>query len=87
METKILSEIKQIKKIFSQLVGTSDLPARQKFSKDAIAKTAKEYLLFEMKRGEWVIESDISIIIRNIDNTVRFVPLIPVLLCHFKTSD
>jgi len=65
MESQILSEIKEIKKLLSKVIGTSDLPAKQRFSKDAIAKAAKEYRLLEMKRGEWVIESDISKIIRN----------------------
>ena len=55
MESQILSEIKEIKKLLSKVIGTSDLPAKQRFSKDAIAKAAKEYRLLEMKRGEWVI--------------------------------
>jgi len=65
METQILSEIKEIKKLLSKVIGTSELPTRQRFSKDAIAKAAKEFRLLEMKRGEWIIDSDISKIIKN----------------------
>ena len=43
MEQEILSEIKAFKKLLAKVVGTSDLPARQQFSKEVIAKAAKEY--------------------------------------------
>ncbi len=66
METQILSEIKEIKKLLSKLTGTSELPARQRFSKDALAKAAKEFRILEIKRGEWLIDYHISKVIRRV---------------------
>ena len=43
MEDKILKELKQIRLLLSELVGTSDQPAAKKFSKEAINKAAKEF--------------------------------------------
>lgn len=43
MQDKILSEIKQIRIVLSELVGTSDSPVKQKFSKEALANAAKEF--------------------------------------------
>jgi len=40
MEKKILSEIKQIRGLLSELVGTTDFPVKQKFSKEAMSKAA-----------------------------------------------
>ncbi len=65
MESQILSEIKKIKKLLSKLTGTSELPTRQRFSKDALAKAAKEFRILEIKRGEWIIDYGISKIIRS----------------------
>jgi hypothetical protein len=36
MEDRILNEIKQIRKLLAELVGTSDLPANERFSKEAM---------------------------------------------------
>jgi mRNA-degrading endonuclease YafQ of YafQ-DinJ toxin-antitoxin module len=65
METQIISEIKQIKKMLSQLVGTSDLPAKQKFSKEALTNAAKEFRKLEIKRGEWIIDYQVSKIVKS----------------------
>lgn len=35
------------------------------FQKKPLAKAAQEYRLLEIERGEWIIDSDISKIIRN----------------------
>ncbi|MDO9253907.1 MAG: hypothetical protein Q7U54_00240 [Bacteroidales bacterium] len=60
METKILEELKQIKQILSKITGTEDLPAKERFSKEALDKAAKEYQDMVLKRGEWVSNSDLS---------------------------
>lgn len=59
METKILEELKQIKLILSKITGTENLPAKEKFSKEALDKAAKEYQDMVIKRGEWVDNSDL----------------------------
>lgn len=64
MEQEILSEIKALKKLLSKIVGTSDLPAKQQFSTEAIAKAAKEFQKLSIERGEWLVESDIHKVIR-----------------------
>jgi len=65
MEGRILSEIKQIRKLLSQLVGTTDLPVKQKFSKEAISKAAKEFRQLSIERGEWIPRDDIHKIIKH----------------------
>ena len=65
MEEKILIELKQIRKLLSEVVGTSELPAKQKFSKEAIAKVAKEFRELSIKRGEWVERDEIHRVIKH----------------------
>ncbi len=65
MENKLLSEIKELKAILAQLVGTADLPSKERFSKEALAKAAKEFQNLSIERGEWVKDYDISKHIRN----------------------
>ena len=60
METKILEELKQIKLILSKITGTEDLPTKERFSKEALDKAAKEYQDMVIKCGEWVSNSDLS---------------------------
>lgn len=64
MEEKILDEIRQIRLILSEMLGTSDLPAKDWFSKEAIAKAAKDYQRLSIERGDWVADNDISKIIK-----------------------
>ena len=45
MEDKVLQEIKQIRLLLSEMLGTSELPANQKFSKEAIAKAARSFVI------------------------------------------
>ncbi len=59
MEEKILSEIKQIRKLLSELAGTSDLPVKQQFSRDAISKAAKEFRKLSIERGKWIPAYDV----------------------------
>lgn len=65
MEEKILDELKQIRKLLSEIIGTSDLPAKEKFSKEAIAKAAKEYRKLSIERGEWIPSGDIDKVIKH----------------------
>ena len=64
MEDRILKEIKELKSVIAQVIGSSELPAKQKFSKEAIAKAAKEFQKLSIERGEWLVESDIHKVIR-----------------------
>lgn len=64
MEEKILKELRQIRQLLSELVGTSDLPTKEKFSKEAIAKAAKEYRKMAIERGEWLPDDQISKVIK-----------------------
>lgn len=66
MEEKIFDEIKQIRKLLSEMLGTSDLPAKEKFSKEAIAKAAKEYKKLSIERGEWLTSYDIKKVIKHV---------------------
>lgn len=54
MEEKIYNEVKLIKKLLSEMLGTSELPVKEKFSKIAITKAAKEYRKMAIERGEWL---------------------------------
>jgi len=63
-EDKILSEIKQIRKVLSDLVGTTDQPAKEKFSKEALDKAAKEFRKLSIVRGNWIPGDEIHRIIR-----------------------
>lgn len=65
MEEKVLAEIKQIRKLLSELIGTEDLPVKQKFSKEAISKAAKEFRKLSIERGEWISHHDIGKIIKH----------------------
>jgi Ca2+-binding EF-hand superfamily protein len=67
MEDKILSELKQIRKLLADVVGTTDLPTSQKFSKEAIAKAAKEFKNLSIERGQWIPGHDIHKVIRHAD--------------------
>ena len=49
MEDNILAEIKQIRRLLSELVGTTNLPSSQKFSKEAISKAALEFRKLSIK--------------------------------------
>ena len=63
-EDKTLNEISKIKDLLATLIGSSDLPAKQRFSKEAISKAAKEFQKLSIERGEWLSESDIHKVIR-----------------------
>jgi hypothetical protein len=67
MEEKVLSELKQIRKLLSELIGTSELPAKEKFSKEAISRAAKEFQKMAIERGEWVSGGEIRKVIKHAD--------------------
>jgi len=60
MQKQILSELKELKSIMAQLVGTTDKPVQDQFSKEALDKAAKRFKRMEIERGAWVKESDIG---------------------------
>jgi hypothetical protein len=65
MDTQILKEIKGLKALFAQLIGTSELSSKEKFSKEALDKAAKEFQKLSIERGEWVHDGDINKYIKN----------------------
>ena len=65
MEDKILTELKQIRRLLSEIVGTTDLPASQKFSKEAISKAANEFRKLSIERGNWISSHDIRKVIKH----------------------
>ena len=64
MEDQILKEIKELRSLLSQLIGTSDLPTKEKFSKEAITRARAEFNKLSVERGEWIPEHSISSIIK-----------------------
>src|SRR5438552_2685505 len=60
MQKEIMAELKDIKSIMAQLLGTTDLPAQEQFSKDALSKATKAFQKITIERGEWVKENDIG---------------------------
>lgn len=64
-EEKLLTELKQIRNLLAEVVGTQDLPKREQFSKDALTKAASEFRNLQIERGEWIPEHDISKVIRS----------------------
>jgi hypothetical protein len=64
-EEKILSELKQLKKLFTVLLGTEDLPPKEKFSRTAITKASNEFKKMQIARREWVENYEIKSIIKH----------------------
>lgn len=60
MQNELLAEIRQLKAVMSALIGTSDLPAKERFSKEALARAAKDFKKLSIERGEWLTDSNIS---------------------------
>jgi hypothetical protein len=65
MEEQILKEIKELRLVLAQVIGTSEQPADQQFSNEAISKAAAEFQKLSIERGEWVSEHEIDKIIKN----------------------
>lgn len=64
-EDKILAELKQFRKLFAVLLGTEDLPAKEKFSRLAITRAASEFKKMQAARGEWVQNYEVDKIIKH----------------------
>ncbi len=64
MEALILKEIQEIRKSLAKIIGTSELPTRQQFSKESLDKAADEFKKLSIQRGEWITDSQISDIIK-----------------------
>jgi hypothetical protein len=60
MQKQILSELKELKSILTQLVGTADQPGQDQFSKEALAKASKLFIRMAAQRGEWVKEDELG---------------------------
>lgn len=59
MQKQILSELKELRFVIAKLVGSSDFPLEEQFSIEKVEKAAKEFKGLLVKRGEWVVESDL----------------------------
>jgi hypothetical protein len=74
MQKKILEELNEIKSILAKLIGTSDLPAGEQFSSEAIIQAAKQFQKMKVERGEWVNERDIGKYLKGADwRTGKFI--------------
>jgi hypothetical protein len=62
MDEQILKEIKEVRLLLSKMIGTTDLPAKQQFSTQALDKAAEEFKTLSIQHGEWI--SDVSKIIK-----------------------
>lgn len=62
MDAQILKEIKEVRQLLSKMIGTTDLPAKQQFSTQALDKAAEEFKTLSIQHGEWI--SDVSKIIK-----------------------
>lgn len=65
MQNELLSEIQGLKAVITRLIGTSDLPPEQQFSREALDKAAKQFQKIIIERGEWVEDRDICRYIKN----------------------
>ncbi|MFT3749120.1 MAG: hypothetical protein QM768_12415 [Agriterribacter sp.] len=65
MQQTILKELKQLKSAIAVLIGTSDLPDAEQFSKEAISKAAREFRKMHADRSEWIKESEIGRYLKN----------------------
>ena len=64
-EDKILVELKQLRRLFTVLLGTEDQSAKEKFSRAAITKAASEFKKMQAARGEWISSGDVDKVIKH----------------------
>lgn len=64
-EDTIANELRQIRNILSELIGSSDLPAKERFSREAIEKAAVEFRNLQTERGEWIRNGEIDDVIKH----------------------
>jgi len=60
MSKKILTEISDIKKILSVLIGSSHIPEPQKFSKVTLDKAAKLFIKLKLVQDQWINSYDLN---------------------------
>lgn len=60
MSKELLNEIKELRKVIATLIGTSDLPATEQFSKEALDKAAMQFQKLSIERGDWISNDDID---------------------------
>jgi hypothetical protein len=65
MQNELLAEIKELKTLLAKLIGTSDLPAKEQFSIDALDKAAKRFQKLSIERGEWIEDGNIDKFIKH----------------------
>jgi len=64
-EDKILSELKQLRRLFTIMLGTEDQPAKKKYSRAAIIKVSSEFKKMQAARGEWISSGDVDKVIKH----------------------
>ena len=65
MQNQLLAEIKELKTLLAKLIGTSDLPAKEQFSIDALDKAAKQFQKLSIEREEWIEDGKIDRFIKH----------------------
>ena len=73
MQKQILQELKELRTAISKLIGSSDLPSNEQFSKEAIEKAAKQFQKLRIERGEWVSDWDLYKIFKNANRVGPFI--------------
>jgi hypothetical protein len=64
-EDQILSELKQLKRLFTVMLGKGELPAKEKFSRTAITKASSEFKKMQAAKGEWLSSGDVDKVIKH----------------------
>ena len=65
MKNEMLSEIKELRAVIAKVVGTSNKPFAEQFSKEALDKAALEFRKLSIERGDWVEDSSINKVIKS----------------------
>lgn len=60
MAKSVFSEITEIKRILSHLVGTANLPSEQQFSKAALDKAAKLFVKMKVVEDQWITNGQLG---------------------------
>jgi hypothetical protein len=60
MQKQVLSELRELKSILAQVIGTADQPEQDQFSKEALSKASKLFIKMAAQRGEWVKEDELG---------------------------
>ena len=60
MQKEVLSELRELKSILAQMIGTSDQPEQDQFSKETLTKASKLFIRMAAQRGEWIKEDELG---------------------------